>query len=81
MSGWMPNRAQFFHRVLGRLRLELARALDEGHQGKMDIQRMPARQVIAELADRLKERQSFYVADSSADLAQHEVVSFVALPG
>src|SRR5215467_11920449 len=40
---------------------------------------MPSRQVVAELADRFKERQTFDVADGATDLAQHEVVAFIAL--
>ena len=40
---------------------------------------MVARQVVAELADRLEERQALDVADGAADLAQHEVVAVVAV--
>src|SRR5262245_66432566 len=39
---------------------------------------MPTWQVVAELADRLKEWQAFDVADGAADLAQHEVVAFIS---
>ena len=34
---------------------------------------LPRGQLVAELADRLEERQAFDVADRAADLAQHEV--------
>ena len=40
---------------------------------------MIARQVVAELADRLEERQALDVADRAADLAQHEVEALVAV--
>ena len=39
---------------------------------------MAARQVVAELADRLEERQALDVADRAADLEQHEIVLVVA---
>src|SRR6478735_4532946 len=39
---------------------------------------MPARQVVAELADRLEERQALYVADRAADLDQNEVAALIA---
>ena len=39
---------------------------------------MPARQLVAELADRLEEGQPLDVADRAADLAQHEVDVLVA---
>src|SRR5499427_3665363 len=73
------DRAQFLHRVLGGLGLEFSGAGDERHQSEMDVQRMPAWQVVTELADRFKERQTFDVADGAADLAQHEVVAFIAV--
>ena len=38
-----------------------------------------ARQLVAELADRLEERQALDVADRAADLHQHEVVALVAV--
>ena len=40
---------------------------------------MVLRQFVAELADRLQERQAFDVADRAADLAQHEVEAVIAL--
>ena len=39
---------------------------------------MAARQFVAELADRLEERQALDVADRAADLDQHEVDALVA---
>ena len=37
-----------------------------------------ARQLVAELADRLEERQAFDIADRAADLAQHEIDALIA---
>ena len=45
----------------------------------MDVDRVLARQFVAELADRLEERQALDVADRAADLHQHEVVAVVAV--
>ena len=45
----------------------------------MDIDRVMPRQIVAELPDRLEERQALDVADRAADLAQHEVVALVAV--
>src|ERR1700687_4880776 len=45
----------------------------------MDVGGAAARQLVAELADRLEERQALDVADRAADLAQHEIVALVAL--
>src|SRR5262249_16402094 len=72
------DRAQLLHRVLRRLGLELACARDERHEREMDEDGMAARQLVAELADRLEERQAFDVADGAADLAQHEVDVLIA---
>jgi molybdopterin synthase catalytic subunit len=38
-----------------------------------------ARQLIAELADRLEERQRLDVAHRAADLAQHEIIVLIAV--
>ncbi len=40
----------------------------------MDIERALAPQFVAELADRLEERQALDVADRAADLDQHEIL-------
>ena len=40
-----------------------------------------ARQIVAELADGLEERQALDVADGAADLDEHEVELVVALDG
>ena len=44
----------------------------------MDEHRIPARQLVAELADGLEERQALDVAHRAADLHQHEVDPVVA---
>ena len=44
----------------------------------MDENRIAARQLVAELADGLEERQALDVADRAADLHQHEVDAVVA---
>src|SRR5215475_10540791 len=46
----------------------------------MDVQRMPTRQIVAQLPDRLEKRQAFDIADRAADLAQNEIKAFVAFP-
>ena len=65
---------QLAHRVLGRLGLELARRRDVRHQREVDEDRVVAADVLAELADRLEERQRLDVADRAADLDDHHVV-------
>src|SRR3979411_2043066 len=64
--------------MLGWFGLELTCAGDERQQCQVDIDGMIARQIIAELADRLEERQALNVADRTADLAQDEIVAVVA---
>ena len=44
----------------------------------MDEGRRAARQLVAELADGLEERQALDVADRAADFAQHEIDALVA---
>ena len=65
---------QLAHRVLGRLGLELARGRDPRHQRQVDEQRVLAAHFLAELPDRLEERQRLDVADRAADLGDHHVV-------
>ena len=52
---------------------------DVGHQRQVDVDGVAARQLVAELADRLEERQALDVADRAADLAEHEVELVVAV--
>ena len=71
--------AKLLDRVLGRLGLQFARRRDVGHQRQVDVDGVVARQVVAELADRLEERQALDVADRAADLAEHEIEVLVAV--
>src|SRR5262249_44754966 len=64
--------------MLGRLGLELAGARDERQKGQVDIDRMATRQLVAELADGLEERQALDIADRAADLDQDEIEALVA---
>ena len=45
----------------------------------MHVDRVVARQFVAELADRFEERQALDVADRAADLHQHEIDAVVAV--
>ena len=77
--GLDADRAQLLDRMLGRLGLQLAGGRDVGQQRQVDVDDVAARQVVAELADRLEERQALDVADRAADLDQHEVDVLVAV--
>ena len=65
--------AQLGHRVLRRLGLLLARRSDERHEGDVDVADVVPAGLLAELADRLEERQDLDVADRAADLGDHDV--------
>src|SRR4030081_1629207 len=65
--------------MLGRLRLELAGTWDERQQRQVNVDAMPARQVVAELADRLEERQGPQITHRTADLDEDEVAALVPL--
>src|SRR5262245_22612931 len=65
--------------MLRRLGLELASAGDERQQGKVNVDRVVARQIVAKLADRLEEWQAFNVTDRAADFAQHKVEAVVTI--
>ena len=77
--GLDADRAQLLDRMLGRLGLQLAGGRDVGQQRQVDVDDVAARQVVAELADRLEERQALDVADRAADLDQHEIEALVAV--
>ena len=72
------DRAQLLDRMLRRLGLQFARGRNIRQQRQVNIDDMAARQVVAELADRLEERQAFDVADGAADFDQHEIDALVA---
>ena len=71
--GLDADRSQVAHAVLRRLGLELAGGADVRHQRQVDVERVLAADVLAELADRLEERQALDVADGAADLDDHDV--------
>ena len=71
--GLDADRPQIADAVLRRLGLQLAGGADERHQRQVDVERVVAADVLAELADRFEERQALDVADRAADLDQHDV--------
>ena len=71
--GLDADRAQVADAVLRRLGLQLAGGADERHQRQVDVERVLAADVLAQLADRLEERQALDVADRAADLDEHDV--------
>ncbi len=79
MSGWMPMERSSFTECCVGLVFNSPGRRDEGHQGEVDVEARPARQLGAELTDRLEERQALDVADRAADLHQDEVVVLVAV--
>ena len=78
--GLNADRAQFLDRVLGRLGLELARAGNERQERQVDVDGMMPGQLVAELPDRLEERQALDITDRAPDLAQDEIEALVAFP-
>ena len=69
----MPMRPQVADAVLRRLGLQLAGGADERHERQVDVERVLAADVEAELADGFEERHALDVADGAADLDQHDV--------
>ena len=76
--GLDADAAQLLDRVLGGLRLELARGGQRGQQRHVDVQHVRPPDVLAHLADGLEERQRLDVADRAADLDDHDVRVAVA---
>ena len=72
------NGAQLLDRMLGRFCLEFSSSWDVGQKCQMNIDRMAARQIIAELADRLKKRQALNVAYRAANFDQHKIDPVIA---
>jgi hypothetical protein len=62
------DRAQFAHRVLRRLRLELVGRAQMRQQRQVDEHHVLFADQMAHLTDRFEERQRFDVADRAADL-------------
>ena len=73
--------AQLGDGVLRRLRLLLARRADERHERDVDVAHVVAAGFLAELADRLEERQDLDVADRAADLGDDDVDVVGGQPG
>ena len=73
--------AQRRHRVLGRLGLQLARRREVGHQRDVQEEAVVPADVVADLADRLQERQRLDVADRAAHLGDHDVGRARRRPG
>ena len=71
--GLNADRPQVADAVLRRLGLELAGGADERHERQVDVERVVAADVLAELADRFEERQALDVADRAADFDEHDV--------
>ena len=65
--------AQLGDRVLRRLRLLLAGRPDEGHERDVQVADVVAAGFLAELPDRLEEREDLDVADRAADLGDDDV--------
>ena len=65
--------AQLVHGVLRRLRLELARGLEEGDERDVQVKHVLVADLAAELADRLQEGQRLDVPDRAADLRDDDV--------
>src|SRR4051794_15799157 len=76
--GLDADAAQLLDRVLGRLRLELARGAQRRQQRDVDVHHVRAADVLAHLADRLEERQALNVADGPANLDDDDVGLAVA---
>ena len=71
--GMDADPAQLVHRVLRRLRLQLAGGLDERDERDVDVDDVLGADLAPELADRLEERQRLDVADGAADLGDDDV--------
>ena len=72
--------AQLGDRVLRGLGLLLARRADERHEGDVDVADVVASDHVAELANRLEERQDLDVTDGAAHLGDHHVDVVVGHP-
>ena len=71
---WVDTDApQLVHRVLGRLRLELARGVDERDERDVEVDDVLGADLAPELPDRLEERKRLDVADRPADLGDDDV--------
>ena len=62
------DRPEVAHAVLRRFRFQFAARGDEGDEREVDIERVLAAEVLAQLTDRFEKRLAFDVADRAADL-------------
>ena len=76
--GLDADRAQLGDGMLRRFRLQLAGARNIGEKRQVDVDRLAALEIIAELANGLEEGQALDVADRATDLDQHEIEALVA---
>src|SRR5262249_46972303 len=67
------DRSQVAHAVLRRLRFQLAGSTDERHEGEVNIERIVAANVLAELTDRFEKRQTLDVTHRAADFHEYDV--------
>ncbi len=72
--GLDSDREKLLDGVLRGLRLQLVGGRDVRHERQVHVDRVAAAHVLAELADRLEERQRLDVADGAADLHEDDVV-------
>ena len=75
--GLDTDRLQLLHRVLRRLCLQFASRRNIGKQRDMQETGLFAAELVAKLADGLKERQRFDIPDSAPDLTQNEIFIFM----
>jgi hypothetical protein len=71
--GLNADRTQIAHAMLRRLGLELTGCADVRHQRQVNIERVVATDILAELTNRFEKRQAFDVADRAADLDERDV--------
>src|SRR3954468_13551840 len=71
--GLDADRAQVADAVLRRFRLQLAGGANERHQREVNVERVLAADILAQLADRFDERQALDVAHGAADLDEDDV--------
>ena len=64
---------QLVDRVLRRLRLQFARGLDHRHERAVHVADVVFADLVAQLTNRLEERQALNVADGAANLDEHDV--------
>ena len=72
-SGWMPRLRNSVTECWVGLVFCSPDGTDERHQRDVEVADVVAAGVLAELADRLEERQDLDVADRAADLGDHDV--------